>query len=91
MKIQHKKFETNGVFYVEENDKHLAEMMYSDAGDRIIISHTEVDSSLKGKGIGKQLVSAAVSYARENNIKIIPLCPFARSVFQKTPDYSDVL
>ncbi len=66
-------------------------MFYSDAGDRIIISHTEVDGSLKGKGVGKQLVSAAVAYARKNNIKIVPLCPFARSVFQKTPDYNDVL
>ncbi len=33
----------------------------------------------------------AVAFAREKNIKIIPLCPFAKKVFDKTPEYSDVL
>jgi uncharacterized protein len=62
------------------------------AGEKlIIIDHTEVSDSLKGKGAGKQLVSKAVDYARENNIKIIPLCTFAKSVFDKVPDFQDVL
>jgi predicted GNAT family acetyltransferase len=32
-----------------------------------------------------------VLFARENNIKIIPLCPFAKSVFDKTEEIRDVL
>ena len=67
-------------------------MEFSKAGtDRIIISHTEVSDVLKGKNAGKQLVAAAVDYARKNKIKIVPLCPFARSVFDKVKEYSDVL
>lgn len=67
-------------------------MTYSKAGnDTIIIDHTEVSEALKGKGAGKQLVTAAVEYARQNGIKIIPLCPFARSVFEKVREYHDVL
>jgi hypothetical protein len=37
------------------------------------------------------MVAQAVTYARENNIKIIPLCPFAKKVFDKTPEFRDVL
>jgi hypothetical protein len=37
------------------------------------------------------MVLKAVEYARENGIKIIPLCPFAKSVFDKTPEIRDVL
>jgi predicted GNAT family acetyltransferase len=37
------------------------------------------------------MVSAAVDYAREKHIKIIPLCPFAKSVFDRTPEFRDVL
>jgi predicted GNAT family acetyltransferase len=37
------------------------------------------------------LVSAAVDYVRKNNIKIIPLCPFAKSVFDKVKEFQDVL
>jgi uncharacterized protein len=61
------------------------------AGTRVIIDHTQVDDALRGKGAGKKLVEAAVEWARAENQKMIPLCPFARSVFDKTPDYADVL
>lgn len=67
-------------------------MTYSKAGaDTIIIDHTEVSEALKGQGAGKRLVTAAVEFAREKNIKIIPLCPFAKSVFEKVKDFQDVL
>jgi len=83
---------TKGSFYIEENNHRVAEMTFSKAGsDVIIIDHTEVSNSLRGKNIGMQLVDEAVSYARKNNIKILPLCPFAKSVFARVKEYSDVL
>lgn len=89
------KFEQSGAkgsFYVEENGARLAEMSFSKAGDhRIIIDHTEVSDALRGKGAGKQLVKAGVEYARKNSLKILPLCPFAKSVFQRVPEFRDVL
>jgi hypothetical protein len=42
-------------------------------------------------GAGAKLVAAAVEWARAANRKVIPLCPFAKSVFDKTPEYKDVL
>jgi len=50
-----------------------------------------VSEALRGKSAGKQLVAAAVEYARANQLKIIPLCPFAKAVFDKTPTFQDVL
>lgn len=92
MQIQHEQSDSKGVFFIEENGQKLAEMTYSKAGPaRIIIDHTEVSDELRGKGAGKQLVIAAVEYARENQLKILPLCPFARSVFQRVEAIRDVL
>jgi hypothetical protein len=66
-------------------------MTYSIAGTgRIIIDHTEVGEKLKGMSAGKQLVAATVAHARKNNLKILPLCPFAHAVFERTSDYADV-
>lgn len=80
-----------GAFFIEENGKLLAEMTFSKAGDNlIIIDHTEVSDALRGTGAGKKMVAQAVEYARSNNLKILPLCPFARAVFDKTPEYNDV-
>ncbi|MFZ5972891.1 MAG: GNAT family N-acetyltransferase [Bacteroidota bacterium] len=92
MNIQHSESGNKGKFFVEENGEVLAEMTYSKAGDmRIIIDHTEVSDKLRGTGAGKQLVAAAVNHARAHQLKIMPLCPFANSVFNKTPEWADVL
>lgn len=81
-----------GKFYILVNGVQEAEMTYTWVGtEKIIIDHTEVNEILKGKNAGKQMVMKAVEFARANNIKIIPLCPFANSVFQKTPEIRDVL
>lgn len=92
MQIQREESGSKGAFYIEENGKRLGEMTYTKAGDtRIIINHTEVSDELRGKSAGKQLVAAAVDHARKNNLKILPLCPFAKSVFDKVTEYGDVL
>ncbi len=92
MLIQHKQINGKGMFFVEQDGNILAEMVYTiPAADKMIIEHTDVSDELKGKKVGYQLVDTAVEYARTNNIKIIPLCPFANAVFKKKPEYADVL
>ncbi|MCO6162246.1 GNAT family N-acetyltransferase [Flavobacterium sp. NRK F7] len=82
----------NGSFYIEVDGKLVAKMTFVYAGnDKIIIDHTEVNEAYNGKGFGKQMVAQAVAFAREKNLKIIPLCPFAKKVFEKTLEYQDVL
>lgn len=93
MLIQQKQEGSKGSFYVEEAGTVLAEMTYSMTGTELmIIDHTEVADELRGKNVGYQLVHTAVEYARKNHIKIIALCPFAKSVFdKKAPEFGDVL
>ena len=92
MQIKHEDNTEKGRFYIEVDNRSVAEMTYVWAGtDRIIIDHTGVGEILKGKGAGKLMLAEAVKFARSKGIKIIPLCPFAKSVFDKTPEYIDVL
>jgi predicted GNAT family acetyltransferase len=91
MNIQLEQTDSSGTFFIEQEGKRLAFMNFSRSPGRIIISHTDVSDVLRGKNAGKQLVAAAVAYARSNNVKIIPLCPFARSVFDRVKEYADVL
>jgi len=82
----------NGFFSVEIDGKIEAKMTFVFAGtDKIIIDHTEVNPGNNGKGLGKKMITAAVEMAREKNLKIIPLCPFAKSFFEKTSEFRDVL
>ena len=92
MEIQQFNRETKGHFKATEEGKEAGTMTYSWAGkEKIIIDHTDVNPEFKGRNVGNKMVMAAVDYARENNIKIIPLCPFAKSVFDKTEAIRDVL
>ncbi len=92
MDIKHQQTEKGGSFYYEMEGKVLAEMVYVMAGgQKMIIEHTEVDPSLRGQGVGKKIQEALVNYVRSNNIKVLPLCPFAKTTFQRTPEWQDVL
>ena len=89
--IAHEHSGHRGAFVWMRDGKRLAEMTYTVAGTRVIIDHTDVDEALRGTGAGAKLVKAAVEWARAEQQRLLPLCPFARSVFDKTPEYSDVL
>ena len=92
MDILQENNENKGRFYIEIDGNKEAEMTYTWAGtSRVIIDHTEVNEVLRGQNAGKLMVLKAVEFAREKNIKIVPLCPFANSVFKKNVDIQDVL
>jgi predicted GNAT family acetyltransferase len=91
MEILQQEQGVKGMWYVGEASNPKAEMVYrKDAKDNIIIEHTEVSDELRGKNVGFQLVHTAVEYARVHNVEILPLCPFAKSVFDKKPEFDDV-
>ncbi len=92
MKIKHNNFETKGEFLALDNGVEVGKMTYSWAGkSKFIIDHTEVNDAFKGQGVGKQLALESIAFARKNNLKIIPLCPFVKSFFDKNPMFRDVL
>jgi predicted GNAT family acetyltransferase len=69
-----------------------AEMTYSRAGKgRIIIDHTEVPDALRGRKVGERLVRQAVEDARREKVILIPLCPFAKAIIGRHPEWQDVL
>lgn len=91
MKIQQEEIENNGRFFISQENETMAEMDYKLAGENILlIMHTEVSETLAGKGIGKQLVSTAVDYAREKSFVIKSVCSFAKAILDKTPEFADV-
>ncbi len=91
MVIQHIKSENKGRFFVEVGGDMAGELLYSMQGNKeIIIEHTEVKASLRGKKIGFELVQACVQYARQYHLKIQPVCRFALAVFKKEANFQDV-
>lgn len=92
MEIQFENDGKKGAAFIEKDGTRLAAMEFTMAGtNKMIIDHTEVDDSLRGQGVGKKLLSHIIDYVRKNEIRVIPLCPFAKSVFEKDESIRDVL
>ena len=92
MQLHLEQNENKGAVYIEEDGERLATMVFTMAGaDKMIIDHTEVDDRLRGQSAGRKMLNLLVEHVRNNGIKVIPLCPFAQSVFQKDESIRDVL
>lgn len=80
-----------GRFVIYEEEIFAGEMTYIWAGSsKFIIDHTGIEEKFAGKGLGKQLVLEAVDFARNKGLKIMPLCPFAKKVFDADSNLNDV-
>jgi predicted GNAT family acetyltransferase len=67
-------------------DGHSAELTYRRHDNRLVLVHTEVSGELEGMGVGGALVTAAVDFAADQGLTVVPLCPFARSWLERHPD-----
>jgi len=81
-----------GAFEIVVEKKVVAKMTFVFAGTtKFIIDHTEVNPEYNGKGFGKLLIEKAIAFAKEKNIKIVPLCLFAKAYFDKHPEFNSIL
>jgi predicted GNAT family acetyltransferase len=90
--IEHDESDNRGAFFVQREGVRLAEMTYSRAApDLVIIDHTEVHEALRGLGVARRLLDAAVAWARETRTKVEATCPYAKAQFEKDASIRDVL
>lgn len=92
MQINHLDQKIEGAFIAMDAETVAGRITYTQTAEgNLSIDHTEVNPDYRGQDIGKKLVMAAALYARQAQIKIIPLCPFAKRVFEKNPDIQDLM
>lgn len=56
---------------------------YNNLSGARMFTHTEVDESLEGKGVGSRLVKFALDDTRAQNLLVIPMCPFVTAYIQR--------
>ena len=89
IKIIYEQKESRAAAY--DDEKFIGESTYAKSDKVWIIDHTFVEKSYGGQGIAGRLVAKLVEEARKNDIKIIPLCSFAKREFKLKKEYLDVL
>ncbi|HEX4220312.1 MAG TPA: GNAT family N-acetyltransferase, partial [Acidimicrobiales bacterium] len=64
---------------------------YRVEGDRVVLPHTEVDPDLQGKGLGAELVRAALDAIRDSGRGVVPECSYVAHFIAEHPDYLDLV
>ena len=68
------------------------ELDYQIRDNTIVITHTEIDPSHQGEGLGGELVRGALNLIRaETDYRVVPSCPFVAHWISKNADYQDLL
>ncbi|GIH94189.1 GNAT family N-acetyltransferase [Planobispora siamensis] len=64
---------------------------YTRAGSKISLTHTEIDPSFEGRGLGSILARGALDGARAQGLGVLPFCPFIRGYIERHPEYLDLV
>ena len=64
---------------------------YDDSGSDLVFFHTEVLPSLRGTGLGRQLVRTALDDVRGNGRSVVPRCSFVARFIGDNPGYADLV
>ncbi|HXB43761.1 MAG TPA: GNAT family N-acetyltransferase [Puia sp.] len=74
-----------------EIEGNIAFIDYKLLRDTLFLIHTEVPPALEGKGAGSAIVQKALQYAKDNNYKVVPICPFVQSYLKRHKEWKDII
>jgi hypothetical protein len=64
---------------------------YKLAPNTIIFTHTEVPKPLSGRGLADKIVHTALEHARNQQLAVVPFCPFVAAYIRRHTDYKDLV
>jgi predicted GNAT family acetyltransferase len=89
MEVQH---QANRQRFVAQTPSGPAYVAYERPDDGTIELHrTIVPEEERGRGVGGRVVGAAIAYAREQRLRVVPTCPFVQAWLDEHPDERDVV
>lgn len=70
---------------------YLAHIDYIENEDNIVYVRTLVPTELEGHGIASKMARFVLDYARDNDLKVIPRCPFVAAYIKKHQEYQPLV
>jgi predicted GNAT family acetyltransferase len=87
-KVIHEKENERFSIYNEGNEVYVE---YTMEDNKLNLYHTFTDPALRGKGLAAQVVRAALEFAKENNLKVVPTCSYVHAFITKNKEYQKLV
>jgi predicted GNAT family acetyltransferase len=81
----------NQRYVLEVDGRRTGLLDYRIAGDRIRLTHAEIDPTMERQGLGSQLAAFALDDARRRSLEVVPLCPFVKYYIRAHREYLDLV
>jgi hypothetical protein len=79
---------TRSRFEIEEDGDAAYLEFETDSQGWMTIWHTEVPSTLRGRGLATELARTAFEYAKQNDLRVDVICPLAAGFLSRHPEYN---
>jgi len=71
-------------------DGYLSKLEYLQDGRNFVITHVGVYPEQRGQGIAGKITQVGLEYARENGLRVVPMCSYAAAYIRKHPEYAEL-
>jgi uncharacterized protein len=71
-------------------DGHLSKLDYIQDAKNFVITHVGVYPEHRGQGVAAKIVEAGLEYARQNSLRVIPMCSYAAAYIRRNPRHMEL-
>ncbi len=78
-------------YLLEVDGEPVGLLAYRIHGNRIALTHAEIDPAMERRGLGSQLAAFALDDARRRGLDVLPHCPFVKYYVEEHPEYLELV
>jgi predicted GNAT family acetyltransferase len=71
-------------------DGYLSKLDYMQDGKNFVITHVGVHPEHRGQGVAAKIVETGLQYARQNSLRVIPMCSYAAAYIRRNPQHMEL-
>jgi predicted GNAT family acetyltransferase len=87
LEVVHNPNENRFETWIEGN---LSKLDYIQDEKNFVITHVGVYPALRGQGIAGRIVEVSLDYARENSLRVVPMCSYAAAYIRRHPEHAEL-
>jgi len=71
-------------------DGYLSRLEYMQDDKNFVITHVGVHPEFRNQGLAGKIVEAGLKYAKQNSLRVIPMCSYAAAYIRNNPQYIEL-